>query len=117
MLDGFELFCEYYLIGARKDGHSDMTNNKDQQEARRAKREAREAAQKRLTAALSEARDVVATGVCPTCGRPLRRNLALLGWWQCSQFGADGFRADSTQPSCDFQTFIREELKHEGSRA
>lgn len=42
---------------------------------------------------------------CPTCGAGLRRNLALTGWWQCEQFGADGFRKDSTKPSCSWQGF------------
>lgn len=58
----------------------------------------------RREAYLKEARAVVATGRCPDCGSPLRRNLALKGWWQCSQYGADGFRADSTKPACNFQT-------------
>jgi len=53
----------------------------------------------------AEARAIVASNKCPNCGRELRRNLALAGWWQCSQFGAEGFRADSSQPSCSFQTF------------
>lgn len=48
---------------------------------------------------------IVATGKCPDCGAPLRRNLALTGWWQCSQLGADGFRADSSKPSCSWQGF------------
>jgi len=52
-----------------------------------------------------EARAIVATGSCPQCGSGLRRNLALTGWWQCEQYGADGFRKDSTRPSCSFQTF------------
>lgn len=54
---------------------------------------------------LAEARAVVASNTCPTCGRKLRRNLALAGWWQCSQYGSIGFRADNSQPSCSFQTF------------
>jgi ribosomal protein L37AE/L43A len=66
---------------------------------------ARKAQQARIDAAIAEARTVVATGKCPCCGRSLKRNLAIAGWWQCSQFGAVGFRADATQPSCDFQTF------------
>lgn len=48
---------------------------------------------------------IVEIGKCPQCGRPLRRNLSLSGWWQCSQFGAEGFRADSTLPACDWQGF------------
>lgn len=67
---------------------------------------AQKAAEKsRLEACYAEARATVATGKCPRCGRPLRRNLSITGWWQCSQFGAEGFRTDSSQPSCDFQTF------------
>ncbi len=54
---------------------------------------------------LAGARAIVATGVCPTCGAKLRRNLALTGWWQCSQYGSDGFRADDAKPQCSFQTF------------
>jgi hypothetical protein len=59
----------------------------------------------RLEKARAEMRAIVATGVCPDCGRKLRNNLALAGWWQCSQFGAVGFRADAASPSCDFQGF------------
>lgn len=59
----------------------------------------------RMAAQYAEAEAVVATGKCPVCGRPLRRNLSLTGWWQCSQLGAVGFRADASKPSCDFQTF------------
>lgn len=53
----------------------------------------------------AKARDIVAKGVCPQCGSALRSNLAISGWWQCEQYGAVGFRKDSTRPSCSFQTF------------
>ena len=66
---------------------------------------AREAQQARVERAKAEARKIVATGVCPDCGRPLRRNLSLTGWWQCEQFGAVGFRRDASLPSCSFQCF------------
>ena len=59
----------------------------------------------RLEAAHAEARRVVQSGKCPQCGSPVRRNLALTGWWQCSQYGAEGFRADSSKPSCSWQGF------------
>lgn len=72
-----------------------MRMTKQQRAAERARRDAK----------LAEARAQVATGRCPQCGAPLRRNLALTGWWQCSQYGADGFRADNSKPSCPFQTF------------
>ena len=54
---------------------------------------------------VAEARRIVDGGACPKCGRGLRRNSALAGWWQCEQFGAEQFRADATLPSCSFQTF------------
>ena len=50
----------------------------------------------------------VAANACPTCGRPLRRNNSLYGWWQCSQLGAVGFRADPSRPSCEWQGFTRQ---------
>jgi predicted nucleic acid-binding Zn ribbon protein len=54
----------------------------------------------------ADALAVVATGKCPQCGRPLRQNLSITGWWLCSQFGAKQFRADPTQPSCSFQVVV-----------
>lgn len=54
---------------------------------------------------IAKATAIVKTGHCPHCGSGLRRNLSLLGWWQCDQFGADGFRKDDSKPACDFQTF------------
>lgn len=74
-------------------------------EERAQRRASRKAQQERIDRAKAEARVVVAAGVCPDCGRPLRQNLSLTGWWQCEQFGAVGFRKDSTQPSCSFQCF------------
>lgn len=56
-------------------------------------------------AGLAEARRIVSGGKCPQCGAGLRRNLSITGWWQCAQYGAAGFRADSSKPSCSFQTF------------
>ena len=53
----------------------------------------------------AKARAIVASNACPQCGRGLRRNLALSGWWQCEQFGAPQFRRDPIQPACSFQTF------------
>lgn len=55
--------------------------------------------------AFAEARAIVSTGKCPTCGETLKRNLSLSGWYQCVQFGAVGFRKDPSKPSCNFQTF------------
>jgi hypothetical protein len=59
----------------------------------------------RREAQYAEARAIVATGKCPRCGMPIRRNSSMTGWYQCSQFGAEGFRADATQPSCEWQVF------------
>lgn len=52
-----------------------------------------------------EVQSIVSTGRCPLCGSRLRRNLALAGWWQCSQFGAVGFRQDDRKPDCSWQGF------------
>lgn len=59
----------------------------------------------RHTQCVAEARAIVATGKCPTCGAGLKRLLALSGWWTCEQRGAEGFRKDASKPSCSFQTF------------
>lgn len=56
-------------------------------------------------ARIAKAVAIVKTGHCPDCGSGLRQNLSLAGWFQCSQFGADGFRKDDSKPACDFQTF------------
>lgn len=53
----------------------------------------------------AEARKIVATGICPRCGSELRRNLSIIGWWQCEQFGAETHRARPQDPACNFQTF------------
>jgi hypothetical protein len=65
----------------------------------------RDAQQLRMDLARARTRAIVAAGVCPDCGRRLRRNSSLLGWYQCSQFGATAFRADPEQPSCAWQGF------------
>jgi hypothetical protein len=59
----------------------------------------------RMLAARAAALAVVATGKCPNCRAKLRRNSSIAGWWQCSQLGAVGFRADPALPSCDWQGF------------
>jgi hypothetical protein len=64
-----------------------------------------EASNARIAAAKAATREVVATGICPTCGGRVRRNLSLTGWWQCEQLGAEGFRKDATKPSCNWQGF------------
>ena len=43
---------------------------------------------------------------CPLCGATIKRNLSMTGWYQCSQLGAVGFRADAEKPSCSWQTFV-----------
>ena len=65
-------------------------------------REAREAELR------AEGLAVVQTGRCPTCGKGLSRNRAITGWWQCEQYGAEGFRKDSTLPPCSWQVIIPE---------
>ena len=65
----------------------------------------RKASAARIAQQQAETRAVVATGCCPQCGGKLRRNSALTGWWQCAQYGAVGFRADSSKPACSWQGF------------
>lgn len=76
-------------------------------EKARATRDANRERAARIAAVQAETRAIVATGRCPRCARALRRNLALAGWWQCSQFGAEGFRADASMPACEWQGFTR----------
>lgn len=57
------------------------------------------------TANILEAQEIVEKGICPRCGSGLKRNSSLAGWWQCEQFGGEGFRKDSSKPACSFQTF------------
>lgn len=52
-----------------------------------------------------QARATVATGRCPDCGAGIRRNMSMTGWYQCEQYGADGFRKDSNKPACAWQAF------------
>lgn len=81
-----------------------MTTTQTNRIARRIQRAAQNA---RIEAAHAATRDIVASGKCPDCGGPLRCNLSITGWWQCKQFGAVGFRADASKPSCDWQGFTR----------
>jgi len=57
----------------------------------------REASRARIEAAQKEVGAAVAANKCPKCGRTLRYNSSIQGWWQCSQFGRFG--------SCDWQGF------------
>lgn len=65
----------------------------------------RKAHKARMAQLRAEAVAVVQTGVCPDCGSKLRRNLALAGWWQCEQNGAESHRARPHDPACSFQCF------------
>lgn len=78
-----------------------MTRGQKAAETRRRNREAKA----RMEAAQAETRRVVSTGQCPSCGSTLRRNLALSGWWQCQQLGAETHRARPQDPPCDWQGF------------
>lgn len=82
-----------------------MSQHAVRQWIKRNKRLVREAEAAARDKRKAEIKAIVATGKCPLCGRPLRRNNALTGWWQCSQLGAVGFRADPNLPSCDWQGF------------
>ena len=70
-----------------------------------AKRAARAESDARIAKAQAETRAVVASGKCPCCGSGLRRNLALTGWWQCEQYGAEQFRKRPQDPACSWQGF------------
>lgn len=61
----------------------------------------------RMAALQAKAREVVSTGCCPDCGNPLKRNLALAGWFQCVAYASLPFRAPEHRalPKCDFQAF------------
>jgi len=72
---------------------------------RRARKEEREAAAKRIAEAQAETRRIVKTGACPQCGSKLRRNLSLAGWYQCEQLGAVTHRARPNEAPCSWQGF------------
>lgn len=63
------------------------------------------ASKARIEQAQAETRAIVAAGVCPSCGSKVVRNLALTGWWQCEQYGAETHRARPSEPSCSWQGF------------
>lgn len=63
------------------------------------------ATQTKLDRIHEEAIAIVKTGTCPQCGSGLHRNNSLTGWWQCDQYGSEGFRKDATKPACSFQCF------------
>jgi hypothetical protein len=71
------------------------------------KREARKASDARIAKAQADARAVVEANRCPYCGGGIRRNLAITGWVQCEQLGAEQFRKDPARPSCSWQGFTR----------
>jgi len=68
-------------------------------------REARKATEARMAAHRAETAAVYAANKCPRCGRPVKLNLSLTGWVQCTQYGSEQFRADPRSPSCDWQGF------------
>lgn len=75
--------------------------------ARREKKRLRVEREARILEAQAETQAIVDLGVCPRCSCSLVRNYALSGWWQCSQFGAAGFRKDANKPGCSWQGFTR----------
>lgn len=62
--------------------------------------------QERIEAEKNRVRAALVSNTCPLCGSQVKRNLALTGWVQCSQFGAEQFRADPKHPPCSWQGFI-----------
>lgn len=73
---------------------------------RKEKAQQRKEDNERLEAIRAANRVIVSSGTCPLCGGTLRRNLSLTGWFQCEQLGAEGFRKDSSRPSCSWQAFV-----------
>lgn len=71
--------------------------------------ECRKCARAKSEARYNEAEAIVAAKVCPQCGSPLERNLALTGWWQCVAYGEPSMRKreHASLPKCGFQTFTR----------
>lgn len=69
-------------------------------------RHCRDCDKARREARYRENRAILDGGKCPVCGRSLRYNASITGWWQCEQLGAEGFRADASLPSCNFQMFV-----------
>lgn len=67
----------------------------------------RKASQARIEVAQAETRAIVKKERCFECGSGIKRNLALPGWYQCEQYGAEGFRKDPTKPQCSWQGFTR----------
>jgi len=63
----------------------------------------RAASKARMEVAYVEARLIVATGKCPRCGSPLKRNLSITGWWQCGQLGEPSFRTNPKGPECTWE--------------
>ena len=61
----------------------------------------------KLDAIHTEALAIVATGKCPQCGSPLKRNSSISGWWQCCCYGSVPMRAPEHRhlPACGFQCF------------
>ena len=53
----------------------------------------------------AEAQAVVNTGKCPQCGLPLKRNLAITGWWQCVRCTDYPTPEYAQYPKCSFQCF------------
>jgi len=74
-------------------------------EERRERAAQRKAIAERLASCQEETRVIVRSGRCPQCGAGLRNNLAITGWWQCEQYGSEGFRKDSSKPKCSWQGF------------
>ncbi len=72
-----------------------------------ARKAERKAHVERMAALHATAKAIVATGHCPECGTPLRRNLSIAGWWQCDALGVPAFRRPEHRnlPECSFQTF------------
>ena len=62
--------------------------------------------EKKMNELVENAREIVAKGKCPNCGSNLVHNAAILGWYQCVQFGRWKETHGNPQGNnCGFQTF------------
>lgn len=53
----------------------------------------------------AETRKAVEENKCPKCGRNVRRNSKIPGWYQCSQYGGVRVRKEPRLPRCLWQGF------------
>ena len=86
-------------------GDEDVTTQTERARKMAEKKRLAAESRARIEAAHAETHAALESNSCPTCGSGARRNIALSGWVQCEQFGADGRRARNDAPACSWQGF------------